>query len=78
MAVDFRDHNYSFKHFIRTVMKSSAYQLSSQFEGEWQEAYVPYYARKYVRMLSAAEHPLALCLRRAECVAQPARGEEAP
>jgi arginyl-tRNA synthetase len=37
-------------------MKSSAYQLSSQFEGEWQETYVPYYARKYVRMLSAAGH----------------------
>jgi hypothetical protein len=55
MAADFRDHNYSFKHFIRTVMKSSAYQLSSQFEGEWKESYVPYYARKYVRMLSAAE-----------------------
>src|SRR5258708_1128281 len=36
-------------------MKSSGYQLSSAFEGEWQESYVPYYARKYVRMLSAAE-----------------------
>src|SRR6266700_1640590 len=55
MAADFRDHKYSFKHFVRTVMKSSAYQLSSRFEGEWQESYVPYYARKYVRMLSAAE-----------------------
>jgi len=55
MAADFRGHNYSFKHFIQTVMKSSAYQLSSRFEGEWQESYVPYYARKYVRMLSAAE-----------------------
>ena len=33
-------------------MKSSAYQLSSRFEGEWNETYAPYYARKYVRMLS--------------------------
>jgi hypothetical protein len=55
MAADFRDHKYSFKHFVRAVMKSSAYQLSSRFEGEWRETYVPYYARKYVRMLSAAE-----------------------
>jgi len=73
MAVDFRDHNYSFKNFIRTVMKSSAYQLSSQFEGEWQEAYVPYYARKYVRMLSAAELHDAITM----ATARPATGSKA-
>ena len=36
-------------------MNSSAYQLSSSFDGEWKETYAPYYARKFVRMLSAAE-----------------------
>ena len=55
MAEDFGAHNYSFRHVVKTIMKSSAYQLSSSFPGEWQEAYTPYYARKYVRMLSAPE-----------------------
>ncbi|HTM49935.1 MAG TPA: DUF1553 domain-containing protein [Bryobacteraceae bacterium] len=55
MANDFRSHNYSLKNFFKTVMKSSAYQLSSRFDGEWKESYSPYYARKYVRALSAAE-----------------------
>src|SRR5438874_7488817 len=67
---DFRDHKFSFKHFIRAVMKSSAYQLSSQFQGEWQETYVPYYARKYVRMLSAAELHDAITM----ATARPATG----
>jgi hypothetical protein len=55
MARDFAGHQYSFRHFLRTVMKSSAYQLSSSFAGEWKPEYAQYYSRKYVRMLSAAE-----------------------
>jgi hypothetical protein len=55
LANDFAQHNHSFKHYLRTLMKSSAYQLSSRFPGEWQDRYANYYARKYVRMLSAAE-----------------------
>jgi hypothetical protein len=55
LAKDFQVNNYSFRSFVKTVMKSSAYQLSSRFEGEWKEEYAQYYARKYVRMLSAPE-----------------------
>jgi hypothetical protein len=55
LADDFAKHNHSFKQYVRTVMSSSAYQLSSRFPGEWQDRYASYYARKYVRMLSAAE-----------------------
>ncbi len=55
MAKDFQANHYSFKTFLKTVMKSSAYQLSSRFDGVWQEDYAKYYARKFVRMLSAAE-----------------------
>jgi len=55
MAKDFAENHYSFKHFLRTLMRSSAYQLSSRFEGEWKPEYTTYYSRKYVRMLSAAE-----------------------
>ena len=55
MALDFQSHDYSFKHLVRTIMKSNAYWLSSKFDGEWKPAYANYYPRKFVRMLSAAE-----------------------
>jgi hypothetical protein len=55
LAKDFAANKYSFRSLIRTMMKSSAYQLSSTFPGEWKPEYASYYARKYVRMLSAAE-----------------------
>lgn len=62
LADDFGKHNHSFKHFFRTVMNSSAYQLSSRFDGEWKESYATYYARKYVRMLTAPELHDAIAL----------------
>jgi hypothetical protein len=55
MAADFQKSNFSFRTYVRRIMKSSAYQLSSRFPGEWKETYAPYYARKFVRTLSAAE-----------------------
>jgi hypothetical protein len=55
MAKDFRDSDFSLQHLIKTVMKSSAYQLSAQFPGEWKEAYIPYYARRFVRVLTGPE-----------------------
>ena len=55
LATDFAAHNYSMKHVMRTILTSSAYQLSSRFDGEWKDNYARYYARKYVRMLSAPE-----------------------
>ena len=55
LAQDFSQNHYSFKHLLKTLMRSSAYQLSSQFAGEWKPEYTTYYARKFVRMLSAAE-----------------------
>jgi hypothetical protein len=55
LAKDFAANNYSFRHLVRTIMKSSAYQISSSFPGEWKPEYTQYYSRKYVRMLSAAE-----------------------
>ena len=55
MADDFGQHNYSLQHVVKTIMKSSAYQLSSQFEGEWKSSYAPYYARHLVRVLTGPE-----------------------
>jgi hypothetical protein len=55
LAQDFARHGFSLKHLMRTITRSSAYQLSSRYEGEWKESYTPYFARKLVRMLSAEE-----------------------
>jgi hypothetical protein len=55
MADDFGTHNYSLQHVAKTIMKSSAYQLSSHYDGEWKAAYVPYYARRLVRVMTGPE-----------------------
>lgn len=79
MAEDFRRQNFSFKHFVKAVMKSSVYQLSSRFDGEWKEGYTPYYARKYVRMLSAAElHDAIALVTSRPGTAQAGNSEKAP
>jgi hypothetical protein len=55
LAEDFKAHNYSIHHLIKTIMKSNAYQLSTQFDGEWKDTYTPYYARRFVRVLTGPE-----------------------
>lgn len=52
LARDFQKSDFSFKHLIRTIARSSAYQLSSTFDGEWKPEYGRYFARRYVKMLS--------------------------
>ncbi|MFN7922529.1 MAG: DUF1553 domain-containing protein [Bryobacteraceae bacterium] len=55
LANDFRTHNYDIQRLLRLIAKSSAYQLSSRFSGEWKEAYAKYFARKFVRRLPAEQ-----------------------
>jgi len=55
LAEDFKAHNYSIHHLIKTIMKSNAYQLSTDFPSEWKDDYSPYYARRYVRVLTGPE-----------------------
>lgn len=55
LARDFAAHRFSLKHLMRTLARSSAYQLSSRFDGEWRESYTPYFARHYVRQLTAEQ-----------------------
>jgi len=55
LAQYFIDHGYSLRSVITLIAKSSTYQLSSQFPGEWKAAYAPYFARKFVRRLKAEE-----------------------
>lgn len=55
LARDFAAHKFSLKYLMRTLARSQAYQLSSRYEGEWKEAYTPYFARHYVRQLTAEQ-----------------------
>ena len=55
LARDFQESGFSFRHLVRTIVKTSAYQLSSQFEHEWKPEYGRYFARRHVRMLSPAQ-----------------------
>ncbi len=55
LAKDFRDSNYSIKHLMATISRSSAYQLSARFPAEWKDSYTSYFARKFARRLSAEE-----------------------
>ncbi|HEX4950960.1 MAG TPA: DUF1553 domain-containing protein [Blastocatellia bacterium] len=55
LAQNFRQKGFDLRDLITTIVKSSAYQLSSRYDGEWKLEYVPYFARKYVRRLDAEE-----------------------
>jgi len=55
LAEDFRDNKFSVHRVIKTIMKSNAYQLSTAFPGEWKDAYVPYHARRFARVLTGPE-----------------------
>ncbi|MDX2031962.1 MAG: DUF1549 domain-containing protein [Blastocatellia bacterium] len=55
LSQEFRQSGFNLRQLVATIAKSSAYQLSSQYPGEWRLEYVPYYARKYVRRLDAEE-----------------------
>ena len=55
LARDFATHRFSLKQLMRTIARSSAYQLSSRFDGEWKESYTPYFARHFVKLLTAEQ-----------------------
>ena len=55
LAADFRSHNHSIRHLLRTICQSSAYQMSAVFPGEWNDRYTKYFSRKFVRQLNAEE-----------------------
>jgi hypothetical protein len=55
LAEDFRANGFRLKRLIRTIMTSSAYQLSSRLPAAWDDRYIAYYPRKYVRVMSGPE-----------------------
>jgi hypothetical protein len=55
LAQHFIDSGYNVKALMTEIVNSDAYQLSSQYPGQWDPAWQPYFARKYVRRLWAEE-----------------------
>lgn len=55
LAEDFRKHNHDLRYLIKLIVKSSTYQLSTRFEGEWKDSYARYFSRRFVRRLTAEE-----------------------
>src|SRR5262249_4065131 len=53
LAKYFRENKYSMRSVLKLIAKSNAYQLSSRFPGEWKGTYAPYYARHFVRRMTA-------------------------
>ena len=61
LAKDFQSHRYDLRYLIKLITKSSTYQLSSRFEGEWKPDYARYFARHFVRRLPAIQIWDAIC-----------------
>jgi hypothetical protein len=61
LAKDFQAHHYDLRYLIKLITQSTAYQLSSRFEGEWKPDYAHYFARHFVRRLPATQIWDAIC-----------------
>ena len=55
LADYFIANNYSVKSVLRLLANSSAYQLSSKYEGQWRPEFVRYFAKHQPRRLAAEE-----------------------
>ena len=55
LAEAFRSSDTDLRALIRLIVQSSAYQLSSDYDGEWKYEYVSLFARHYPRRLDAEE-----------------------
>lgn len=47
--------NFDLREFLKTLLQSTAYQLSSTYPGEWKYEYLPLFARHYPRRLEGEE-----------------------
>ena len=55
LAQHFVESGYNVKAIMREIVNSDTYQLSSRYEGTWNAANEPYFARKFVRRLWGEE-----------------------
>jgi len=61
LADDFIRGGFNIRTMLETIANSSAYQISSRFDGDWKIEYAPYFARKFTRRLWAEEVHDAIC-----------------
>jgi hypothetical protein len=55
LARHFVANGYNLRALMREIVDSETYQLSSRYNGQWNVAWEPYFARKFVRRLWAEE-----------------------
>ncbi|MSV28685.1 MAG: DUF1553 domain-containing protein [Bryobacterales bacterium] len=55
LAILMAGSDYNLREFIRWIVESSAYQLSSRYEGDWKYDYLTLFARHYPRRLEGEE-----------------------
>ena len=55
LALAFVQNGYDLKWLMRQIVNSQAYQLSSRYNGQWNDAWAGLYARKFVRRLWSEE-----------------------
>lgn len=61
LSAEFVSQRYSLRALLKTIVSSSAYQLSSRYEDEWKLEYVPLFARHYPRRLDGEEVHDLIC-----------------
>jgi hypothetical protein len=55
LAQELADRGFNLREFLRLIAESSAYQLSSRYDGEWNSSMTPLFARHYPRRLEGEE-----------------------
>lgn len=55
LAAELVNMNYQLRPFLRMLVQSTAYQLSSRYDGDWNVQFVPLFARHYARRLEGEE-----------------------
>jgi len=55
LAQRFVDNQFDLKKLMRDIANSNAYQLTSEYQGQWNVAWEPLFARKFVRRLWGEE-----------------------
>ncbi len=55
LAEELASQNFDLREFVRVLVSSSAYQLSSRYGDEWKADYLPLFARHYPRRLEGEE-----------------------
>ena len=55
LAQALHNSNYNLREFLRLIAESTAYQLSSRYDGPWDVNHVPLFARHYPRRLMGEE-----------------------